>query len=87
MKTKIIGAVGLLACALGAAGCAASLRETLSGKVGCPPAEVVVPDGAEFKNDFTAECRGHRFICSVARVADTPTYSCAPEQAPAQPRP
>jgi hypothetical protein len=73
------GAVALAS--LGLHGCldVGAFRANLSGKIGCPPEEIVLPhDIGTAPPQFTVECRGQRFFCSYAWK----DYTCTPETAP-----
>src|ERR1700733_12199917 len=67
----ILASLGLHSCLdLGA------FRAQLSGKIGCPPEEIVLPrDIGTDTTQFTVECRGQRFYCSYAWK----DYTCSPE--------
>jgi hypothetical protein len=82
---SLVLAITVTLTALGTSGCAAQLRATTSGKIGCPEQEVTISDVSPVRlgpATWTATCRGKRFYCSQTSTGkESADISCTSEMA------
>jgi hypothetical protein len=80
-NSRSVLVVTLFVVALPLSGCYRNLASRMAGTVGCPADEIVVSKPSSvLSRTWTAECRGHRFVCSDTSTSQhSMNIMCAPE--------